>query len=173
MERGEGPTGRTTPRILSVRTAPRSSEEEVSSRAGDWLVVRTSWLYGHRGPNFVETILRLSEEGGPLRVVNDQTGSPTNARDLSRLVLELVAAGARGVVNAANAGSCTWFEFAREILFRSGRGDVQVKPVTTAEFPRPAPRPVYSVLSLERLREITGKTPRPWQEALTEYVAER
>jgi dTDP-4-dehydrorhamnose reductase len=148
-------------------------ERQVAARSTRWLIVRTAWLYGHNGRNFVETILGLAERGGPLRVVDDQIGSPTNARDLAGAIRELVLADARAVVNVTNTGSCTWFEFACEILDRAGRPDVEVVPVTTDAFQRPAPRPRYSVLSMERLSELLGTRPRAWQEALAEYIAER
>ncbi len=137
------------------------------------LIVRTAWLYGHAGPNFVEKMLELADTQDVLRVVDDQFGTPTNARDLAWLIKELVAAGALGVVNATNAGSCSWHEFTVEILKNAGRSGPLVEPVPTEEFPRPAPRPRYSVLSLERLTTLIGWTPRDWREALAEYIAER
>jgi dTDP-4-dehydrorhamnose reductase len=143
---------------------------EVAPRA---LVVRTAWLYGHAGANFVDKMLSLASAGVPLRVVDDQFGAPTNARDLAAVVAELVAAGASGVVNATNAGSCSWFELAREALSLAGLENAGLTPVSTEEFPRPAQRPTYSVLSLEKLKLLTGRTPRNWREALAEYVAER
>jgi dTDP-4-dehydrorhamnose reductase len=148
-------------------------EKRVVEAAPKHLIVRTGWLYGHSGRNFVETMLSLVASGAPLRVVDDQVGAPTNARDFSLAIRELIAAGATGVVNAANAGSCSWYEFAREILDRAGYGDVPIEPVATSEFPRPAPRPGYSVLSLERLVSLTGREPRHWRDALEEYLAER
>ena len=137
------------------------------------LIVRTAWLYGHAGPNFVEKMLELSDTQDVLRVVDDQFGSPTNARDLAWVMKELVAAGAVGVVNATNAGSCSWHEFTVEILKNAGRSGQMVEPVPTEAFPRPAPRPRYSVLSLDRLTALIGWTPRDWREALAEYIAER
>jgi dTDP-4-dehydrorhamnose reductase len=86
---------------------------------------------------------------------------------------ELAAGGARGLLNATNGGSASWFEFAVEILRASGRDDVRVESIGTSEFPRPAPRPRSSVLSLEKLSSVLGWTPRPWGEALSEYLAER
>jgi dTDP-4-dehydrorhamnose reductase len=148
-------------------------ERRVAAAARDHLIVRTAWLYGHSGANFVEKMLSLAASGSALRVVNDQFGAPTNAKDLSLAIRELIAAGATGMVNAANAGSCSWFEFAREILDRAGYGDVPIEPVATSEFPRPAPRPGYSVLSLDRLVSLTGREPRHWRDALEEYLAER
>ena len=150
-----------------------AGELAVSEVAQETLIVRTAWLYGHAGPNFIETMLTLASSGRDLKVVEDQVGAPTNVRDLARAILELIAVGASGVVNATNAGSCSWFEFAREILDQAGYRDIAVEPVTSERFPRPAPRPGYSVLSLARLVSLTGKEPRSWQDALTEYLAER
>jgi dTDP-4-dehydrorhamnose reductase len=148
-------------------------ERRVIECSSDPLIVRTAWLYGHAGPNFVEKMLSLAAEGRTLRVVNDQVGAPTNVRDLARAIRELIAVGATGVVNATNAGSCSWFEFAREILDVAGYESVPIEPVTSDEFPRPAPRPRYSVLSLVKLVSLTGKEPRKWRDALAEYIGER
>jgi dTDP-4-dehydrorhamnose reductase len=148
-------------------------ERAVFGAASDALVVRTAWLYGHAGANFVEKMIALASSGVPLRVVDDQVGSPTNAKDLAGAIAELIAVGAAGVVNATNAGVCSWYEFALEVFRLAGLEDVSVSPVSTEEFPRPAPRPAYSVLSLERLTELTGGPPREWGDALAEYIAER
>lgn len=148
-------------------------ELRVIEHSADPLIVRTAWLYGHAGPNFVEKMLNLAASGRPMRVVDDQVGAPTNVRDLARAIRELIAVRAVGVVNATNAGSCSWFEFAREILDRAGQSGVPIEPVTSDEFPRPAPRPGYSVLSLEKLVSLTGREPRHWRDALSEYIAER
>ncbi len=145
----------------------------MAEASADPLIVRSAWLYGHAGRNFVETMLSLASSGGPLRVVTDQRGAPTNARDLARAIRELIAVDAAGVVNATNAGSCSWYEFARAILDGAGHAGVPIEPVSSEEFPRPAPRPRYSVLSLERFEALTGGTPRDWREALDEYLAER
>jgi dTDP-4-dehydrorhamnose reductase len=147
-------------------------ERAVAAANRDHLIVRTAWLYGHGGPNFVETILRTASAGGNLRVVDDQRGSPTNVRDLCGVLKELIATGAAGVVNATNAGTCTWYTFAKEIVKLAGL-KVDVVPVSSLEFTRPAARPTSSVLSLERLTELIGWTPRSWREALAEYMSER
>jgi dTDP-4-dehydrorhamnose reductase len=148
-------------------------ERRVLAAAPDCLIVRTAWLYGHAGTNFVEKILALVESGRPLKVVEDQVGAPTSAKDLAGAIRDLIAVGATGVVNATNAGSCSWFEFAREILDRSGHAAVSIEPVASDRFPRPAPRPSYSVLSLARLVSLTGREPRHWRDALRDYLAER
>ncbi len=162
------------PRPLGVYGRSKlAGERKVAEVSQDALIVRTAWLYGHAGPNFIEKMLSLASSGRHLRVVDDQVGAPTNVRDLAGAILELIAVEATGVVNATNGGSCSWFEFAREILDLAGLEDIPVEPVTSEEFPRPAPRPGYSVLSLARLVSLTGKEPRSWQDALAEYLAER
>ena len=170
-----------TPYVESAQTGPTSvyglsklaGEQEVLSASEDALIVRTAWLYGRGGGNFVETVLRLSDEGGPLRIVDDQTGSPTYAADLALVLRDLAVTDVRGIVHATNSGTCTWFEFAAEILRVFGRGGVDVIPIATEDIERPAPRPRYSVLSLEKLGSLLGWTPRPWNEALLDYVARR
>jgi len=150
-----------------------AGEREVASAAPGSLIVRTAWLYGHGGPNFVETVLRLAEGCGPLRIVDDQLGSPTYATDLAAVLADLAAADVTGVVHATNSATCTWFGFAKAILRITGRDDVEVVPIATEEIDRPAPRPRYSVLSLARLEEVLGWTPRPWDEAVVDYLARR
>jgi dTDP-4-dehydrorhamnose reductase len=132
------------------------------------LVVRSSWLFGAGGRNFVETILRLAGERDELRVVDDQVGCPTYAGHLAEALVALAAGAERGVLHAAGAGSCSWFEFAREVLDRAGV-DCPVRPCATEEFPRPARRPAYSVLASER-----GSPALPaWQEGLDAYLGVR
>lgn len=162
------------PRPLNVYGESKlSGEIEVAASGADFLIVRTSWLYGHHGRSFVETILRLAAERDTLRVVDDQWGCPTNAKDLAAILRDLETRRVGGIVHASNTGSCTWCEFAGEILVRSGISGVKVVPVPTGEFERPARRPARSVLSLGRLVEVLGWEPRPWDEALAEYLSER
>ncbi len=142
-------------------------------------IVRTSWLFGEHGGNFVATMLKLMEQRDELRVVQDQVGRPTYTMDLAAAILLLVGAlpgrapCTSGVYHFANAGSTTWWDFSREIL-RLGRQlgwDLKTRsivPVTTGEFPRPAPRPAYSVLDTSRFENAAGYSPRPWPEALAE-----
>jgi dTDP-4-dehydrorhamnose reductase len=132
------------------------------------LVVRSSWLFGAGGKNFVETILQLAEEGDELRVVDDQVGCPTFTGHLAEALVALAAGDERGVLHATGAGSCSWFEFAHEILERAGV-DRDVRPCTSDEFPRPARRPAYSVLASER----GGPTLPAWQDGLDAYLGVR
>jgi len=148
-------------------------EKQVLRSDGACLILRTAWLFGSRGRNFVDTVLSLAAEGRPLRIVDDQRGSPTYARDLAAIIRELACSRVTGILNATNSGATTWYGFALTILQDAGISDVAVVPVATSEFPRPAPRPRSSVLSLDRLSGVLGWTPRTWQEAVAEYLSER
>ena len=138
-----------------------------------WLLVRTAWLYGLRGKNFVETILRLAQQQNPLRVVNDQTGAPTYTQDLARGLLALLEHHASGIVHLTNSGQCTWHEFARTILDAAGLAQVEIEPITTAELRRAAPRPGFSVLDLSTFAALTGQSVRHWKDGLLAYLKER
>src|SRR5271166_5772277 len=118
------------------------AEERLLEILPEVCIVRTSWLFGHGGKCFPATILKLASTRPEISVVNDQRGSPTFTRDLADALAELCRADARGIVHATNSGNCTWYEFAKEIVRESGmQMQTVVKPVTTAEFPRPARRP--------------------------------
>jgi len=140
------------------------------------LVIRTCGLYGlhgsgGKGGNFVETMLRVAGQGKPLRVVADQHCMPTFAVDLARMIRDLIAKSCTGLVHAVNDGATTWHNFAAEI-FRLAGTSVDLTPIATAEYPTPARRPKYSVLSTAKLQAM-GISPRPWREALSEYLALR
>ncbi len=144
--------------------------EEIAQRAHHHLVVRTAWLYGGPSGTFVEAIrAQLAQGTASLRVVADQTGSPTLCDDLAGAILGLLAVGARGLVHAVNSGSTTWHGFAEEIVHRS-HATAEVIPVATTEFPRPAPRPAYSVLDTGRLSRLLGAPLPTWQDALARYL---
>ena len=136
-------------------------------------VVRTSWLFGPGGPNFVATIVGLIESHKPLRVVRDQQGAPTYTLFLARAVLDLAAEDVRGVVHYRNREPVSWYEFATEIagLWSGTRRIPEVVPVTTNEFPRPAPRPAFSVLDVSRFEEAIGRRVEPWGWGLVDYLA--
>ncbi len=151
-----------------------AGERRAFEEGDEVLVVRTSWVFGTGGANFVDTILKRVEAGGrELSVVNDQVGRPTFASDLAAAVRALVERRVTGIVHFANAGDATWFEVAREALRISGRADVGLKPVATADFPRPARRPKHSVLDTALYERLTKTAPRPWGEALAAYLEER
>lgn len=159
-------------------TGPRSVygesklEGERRALAADGaLVVRTSWLFGPGGASFVATMIRLIDEGrSPLRVVDDQTGCPTYTPYLARALWDLADLGAEGVVHYRNRDPVTWCGFAREIAHMWDRS-AEVVPVTTEDFPRPAPRPAYSVLDVERFESLTGRRVEPWGLGLMDYLA--
>lgn len=157
-----------------------AGELAIERAGGNWLVVRTAWLYGLRGKCFPDTIIRLATERDVLTVVNDQQGSPTYSGDLAEALWRLMGLGARGHVHFANAGICTWYEFAKEIVEHARNlgilardNSTEVKPVTSEEFRRPAPRPAYSALSTARYAALVGTMPRLWREALREYLEQR
>ncbi len=148
--------------------------EHAVQRAKKHLLVRTSWLFGIHGYNFVEAIRNQVRKGtNPLRVVNDQRGRPTYTPHLASAIIRLTHnPQARGIVHYADEGECTWYDFACAIVEELG-AKVKVVPVTTAEFPRPATRPGYSVLSTERYERLTGVEPESWREGLREYLSPR
>ncbi len=155
---------------LNVYGASKAAgESAVRQFAKGWCIGRTSWLFGAHGASFPEKILRASETRPELAVVSDQVGSPTFTRDLASAILQLVHRNAQGTLHITNSGTCSWFEFAREVLDQSGRTAVRVRPVSSAEFPRPAKRPSYSILSPMSLTQY-GITMRNWKEALTVYL---
>lgn len=145
---------------------------EVAARhAEKHLIVRTSWLFGVHGPNFVEAIRNQMRKGvDTLRVVEDQRGRPTYTPHLARAIIRLATQQAQGIVHYADVDECSWYDFACAIAEGSG---VAVRPVTSDEFPRPAKRPAYSVLSTAAYERLTGVAPDSWRDGLREYLAER
>ncbi|MBQ8204016.1 MAG: dTDP-4-dehydrorhamnose reductase [Clostridia bacterium] len=132
-------------------------------------VVRTSWLYGYIGKNFVKTVRRVIREKGGITVVNDQRGNPTHANDLAHHLLKLALTEEYGIYHCTGEGECTWYDFAKKIAELSGFGDV-VKPCTSVEFPTPTKRPAYSSLSNLALRCTVGNEMRNWEDAIEEYI---
>ena len=137
----------------------------------DCCIVRTSWLFATGGKCFPDTILKLAENRPTLDVVNDQRGSPTYAVDLARAIVQLCRKDTQGIVHVTNAGDCTRFEFAEQIV-RSAGPKTEVRPVPSAQMARPAPRPAYSVLSPKSSQSLGIAMPQ-WQDALRRYLEER
>jgi len=172
---------KTTPYEVNDKTSPLSAYgrskllgEVAATQAKQHLIIRTAWLFGVHGPNFVEAIRNQIRKGtNPLRVVNDQRGRPTYTPHLARAILRLAHSdSARGIVHYADDEEATWFEFAQAIAAES-EAVVNIEPVTSDQFPRPARRPAYSVLSTERYERLTGVRPDSWREGLREYFEKR
>ena len=169
------PGDASAPDVESSPTGPRSAygrtklagELAVAATNPDHAIVRTAWLFGVHGKNFVDTILRLARERDSIQVVDDQVGCPTWAGHLAPEIVRLADSDATGIFHAAGAGRCSWFELAREAVERSG-STCEVEPTTTESFPRPAPRPAFSVLASRR-----GIALPPWQDGLAGFLAER
>lgn len=132
-------------------------------------IVRTAWLYGFHGPNFVTTMLNLAKTKDNISVVNDQIGSPTYTLDLAKAIAELIKKPAYGIYHITNSGSCSWYEYAKEI-FKIAGIDIEVKPVSTEEYPQPAPRPKYSVLENYNWKIEGFKEIRDYKDALRSYM---
>jgi dTDP-4-dehydrorhamnose reductase len=144
------------------------AEERLLEVLPDVCIVRTSWLFGHGGKCFPATILNLASSRPEISAVNDQRGCPTLTDDLASALAQLARKSGRGIVHATNSGDCTWYDFATAIVQMSGLSTV-VKPVTSVEFPRPAERPVYSVMSPDSLHAHGIHMPN-WQDALHRYL---
>src|ERR1700732_2297126 len=134
-------------------------------------IVRTSWLFGVGGKCFPDTILKLAASRSTLDVVNDQRGCPTYTVDLARAIIRLCCKSASGIVHVTNAGECSWFVFASAIVQQAGLRTT-VRPVSSQQMPRPAPRPAYSALSPESLRRLRIEMPT-WGDALQRYLRQR
>jgi dTDP-4-dehydrorhamnose reductase len=155
--------------VSSYGRSKLEGEHEVAAAAPErYTIVRSSWLFGAGGPCFPATILRLAAERDELNVVDDQVGCPTFTGHLSSALLDLAARRPLGIVHVAGGGLCSWYEFARAIVAGSGLR-CEVKPCTTAEMPRPATRPAYSVLRSERGDDVPALP--DWHDGLAEYTA--
>ena len=146
-------------------------EQYVQTWVKDSLIIRTQWLYGRQGKNFVTSILEQAREKRILSIVNDQIGSPTYTADLAKAISALIQFDAHGIFHVANSDLCTWYTFGQAILRLSGMDKVRVIPISSKESGRPAVRPSYSVLNCQKLKKETGLALRPWSEALKDYLA--
>lgn len=147
-----------------------TGEREVVTRHPSPLIIRTSWVFGEDGPCFPKTILRLAKERPELRIVHDQIGAPTYARDLADAIFHLASMqDVSGIMHITNSGTCSWYELACEVL-RLAAINTPVQPIKTAEFPLPAKRPQFSGLDNSRFVQTTGKALRNWREAVSDFV---
>ncbi len=147
-----------------------AGERYLQELSSNYVLIRTEWLYGKNGRNFVRTILEKARTVNKLEVVDDQTGSPTYTRDLAAAVDLLIERNVAGMFHLTNRGSCSWFQFAKTILQVAGVTGVPVLPIKSGRLSRPAKRPAYSVLSMQKFIAATGKTMQPWQLALQDYL---
>lgn len=173
----------TTPYTEKIKTCPVSvygktklAGEEAIIRSGCfYIIIRTAWLYSAFGHNFVKTILRLARRAAEINVVNDQIGTPTYAEDLAKAIVKIMANDDRveheGIYHYSNAGVCSWYDFAVEIVRLSGL-NCRVNPVTTAEYPTKTHRPAYSVLDKTKIKHTFGVEVPEWQEALRRMMGE-
>jgi dTDP-4-dehydrorhamnose reductase len=146
-----------------------AGEQAIEQVAGEYLLLRTSWLYAPWAKNFVRTMLRLGAQKPSLRVVDDQVGRPTSAESLAEISLRLLEREARGTLHVTDAGQCTWYELARATL-QLASSSCKVEPCTSAEYPLPAKRPSYSVLDLAPTIALVGEPPS-WQDNLRSVVS--
>lgn len=172
---------------LSVYGSSKLKGEEaiITSGLQAYYIIRTSWLYGPFGPNFVETIARLAGERESLGVVDDQIGSPTLTEDLADLIWMFVDKyligediAPYGIYHYSNEGSCSWYEFAKEIINYLRQGSVPLplevlNPISTADYPLPAKRPAYSVLSKQKISTAISIAIPEWQKSLAKYMRSR
>ena len=147
-----------------------AGERYLQTLAQNYIIIRTAWLYGVNGKNFVRTILEKAKTTPRLTVVDDQLGSPTHTKDLAAAVDLLIEKNAQGIFHVTNRGSCSWYQFAVKILQEAGIDDVEVSPIKSDQLVRPAKRPAYSVMSMQKFIQITGKATQPWQLGLQDYL---
>lgn len=164
-----------------------AGENYLQSLSTDYLLIRTSWLFGRKGNNFVKAILEKAKaktyiadsmekanakpaKPSTLEVVDDQIGSPTYTKDLAAAVALLIEKNSQGIYHVTNRGNCTWHQFAVKILKEAGFDKIEVKPIKSEQLQRPAKRPAFSVLSMQKFIQTTGKSMQPWQLALQDYL---
>jgi dTDP-4-dehydrorhamnose reductase len=160
-----------TPNPINVYGAAKlAGERFLQDHAPDFLLIRTAWLYGKNGKNFIGAILGKAKTDKALSVVDDQIGSPTYTQDLAAAVKILIEGGHNGIFHLTNRGLCSWYEYALKIIHNTTLTDVTVTPSKSATLARPAKRPLFSGLSNKKFMEATGKTMRVWQLALLEFM---
>ncbi len=160
---------KTNPKSIYGKTKLAGETKLIESNHEDILIVRTAWLFGPNKTNFVHKILNYARERDNLNIVHDQNGSPTYTPDLAEYTVQLLIAEATGIFNVVNSGKASWCELAAEAINCAGINCL-VNPVPTSSYPTKAARPSYSVLDTEKFANITGITPRPWVQALRDYI---
>lgn len=161
-----------TPNPLSIYGKSKLLGEEFIKQINPkHYILRTSWLYGENGNNFVKTMLKLGKENKTLKVVNDQRGTPTYTKDLVNTINMIIKSDAYGTYHASNEGECTWFEFARRIFELANISDIEILPITTEELNRLAKRPKYSVMKNYMLKLNFDYTLKSWDESLKKYFS--
>lgn len=174
------------PHIEEDSTAPISvygktklaGENLIKQKMDDYLIIRTSWLYGRHGNNFVKTISRLAAERESLGIVYDQIGTPTYTKDLAQAIINLISIKAEsGIYHFSNEGLCSWYDFAHEIIAAlQSRGETlelkKLNPILSKEYPTAAARPAYSVMDKSKYKKVTSKTIPHWRDGLIRYLEE-
>jgi dTDP-4-dehydrorhamnose reductase len=173
-EKGEPYTEFDAPNPLGVYGASKLAGEScIRQVAPRHWIVRTAWLYGAHGKCFPDTMIRAAETRPELRVIQNQRGTPTYTRDLASALVRIIESPLYGTYHVANAGTTTWYDFARKALELAGHTKTRVVPITAAEWPSPTRRPASSALRPYALELQGAPLPRPWEEALADYVAAR
>lgn len=157
--------------ISAYGSTKLQGELEVQQILKEHFIIRTSWLYSQYGGNFVKTMLRLAETKSRIGVVSDQFGSPTNANDLAKVIMQIIDTGIHnyGVYHYSNEGEVSWYDFAKTI-FKHKNIDINVSPISTKEFPTPAARPKYSVLNKSKIKNILSIEIPNWEDSLKECL---
>ncbi len=175
---------KTLPYIESDVTNPQSvygqskleGENILTGSMNNYFIFRIAWLYGAHGNNFVKSIRSIAakkkQEEQPLKVVNDQFGTPTYTKDVCRQILQIIPTGQFGLYHCTSEGICTWYDFACHIN-KAFNIDADIKPCTTAEFPRPAPRPPYAVLENQRLKSLHSNCMPHWKDSFKTFLEEK
>jgi len=144
-------------------------EKNIKDFCNAFLIVRTSWLFGHKGINFASKMLELAKHKKELSIVTDEIGSPTYTPDLAKALWALIKQKCEGIINVSNNGSCSRYEWA-EYIFKTQGYKIKINPIKSSEYKRPAKVPLNSTLNCQKFASITGMRMRSWQEAVTEYL---
>ena len=161
-----------TPNPISIYGDSKlKGENAIIKSLEKYFIVRTSWLYSEYGHNFLKTMIRLGNEKSELLVVNDQLGSPTYAKDLAKFILKIIVEESQsyGMYHFSNEGQATWYDFAKSIFIKTNK-DVNLKPITTSDYPTPAKRPKYSLLDKTKVKKIFNLVIPHWEVSLSECI---